>query len=547
MPRKESSLPSIREHSNARPVRVTSDDQHLLAVTSGSRAASQWSATTEDMMNRYGVRWLERILASSNELIARRDREALLTAQGQRQNLAPKSSAPPEIGSSSPESEIAEVLPEASEKRFEGLIADLERLLNEALIMARAAEERDPTDLDPQVTSTAPHVTYEEPEGLDSGFREFGKLTGERLATPWAQDMRTHRDPVRQQPARHQIEPLQAPVVKSTGLSRRTPRTQSLQVDTQTDPLAVTLSKDQIPLGTSRVDYATATGSDSPGKLTANDQYLEPARPMASELPRRSTEDHVVRNGKPQIEARGREAVEEQIELYHSSPMGPPTGHHQVKTIKPWEAKARAVALGRDYNGDTTIVYAVPEGAEPPEHSLAQSTSPPPTVKHENIPMTRMRESQYDRSSSTFRAGLGLSGRRHISLRGETPGFNLYRTSKQQPIARDWGRIRKHMVSIMACMGTSLIGLLIGIYAGEVPAIQYQIVDYNHNTLQGNVWLYMGMACSTLLFWPLSLLHGRKPYILLGLVLLIPLQFVQGLIVSQQRSPYDTRWRYGLL
>jgi len=91
------------------------------------------------------------------------------------------------------------------------------------------------------------------------------------------------------------------------------------------------------------------------------------------------------------------------------------------------------------------------------------------------------------------------------------------------------------------------MGFIIGIYAGEVPAIQYAIVDEHHYTILGNVLFFIGLAISTALFWPLPLLHGRKPYTLAALAILLPLQFPQALAVGTQRSPYVASYRVGLL
>lgn len=59
--------------------------------------------------------------------------------------------------------------------------------------------------------------------------------------------------------------------------------------------------------------------------------------------------------------------------------------------------------------------------------------------------------------------------------------------------------------------------------------------------------LYAGLAISTFVAWPLPLLHGRKPYILVSLALAMPLQFPQALVVSARRSPHNAGWRTGLL
>lgn len=54
------------------------------------------------------------------------------------------------------------------------------------------------------------------------------------------------------------------------------------------------------------------------------------------------------------------------------------------------------------------------------------------------------------------------------------------------------------------------------------------------------------MGITTLIAWPLPLLHGRKPYILAALAIALPLQLPQALVVSQSRSP-ATKWFVGLL
>ncbi|KAF2218703.1 hypothetical protein BDZ85DRAFT_286102 [Elsinoe ampelina] len=122
----------------------------------------------------------------------------------------------------------------------------------------------------------------------------------------------------------------------------------------------------------------------------------------------------------------------------------------------------------------------------------------------------------------------------NITVGGGDPGDN------------DNGTLRKRITAIIACINTALIGLIAGIYAGEVPKIQYQLADMNHRVILGNVFFYIGLGISTLIAWPLPLLHGRKPYILVALALTLPLQFPQAISVSQFRSP-DRRWYVALL
>ena len=138
-------------------------------------------------------------------------------------------------------------------------------------------------------------------------------------------------------------------------------------------------------------------------------------------------------------------------------------------------------------------------------------------------------------------------GRRsHFSIK-EPHGFSLSRSHRRAPIARDWSTSRKRWTAAIACLSTALIGLIIGIYAGEVPAIQYAIVDEHHYTILGNVVFFIGLAITTVLFFPLPVLHGRKPYTLAALAILMPLQFPQALAVNTQRSPSVATYRVGLL
>lgn len=96
-------------------------------------------------------------------------------------------------------------------------------------------------------------------------------------------------------------------------------------------------------------------------------------------------------------------------------------------------------------------------------------------------------------------------------------------------MSRDWPEGRKRFTAAVTCVNTVLIGLVVGIYAGEVPAIQYAIVDQGHYTILGNVVFFGGMAIPLLLLYPLPILHGRKPYTLAGLAILMPLLFPQAL------------------
>lgn len=142
--------------------------------------------------------------------------------------------------------------------------------------------------------------------------------------------------------------------------------------------------------------------------------------------------------------------------------------------------------------------------------------------------------------------GISLKNRSHVSLKG-VHGFNLARSHKRQPIARDWSPIRKRFVAAVACISTAVIGIILGIYAGLVPKIQYYILDESFTIVHGNTGCFLGLAISTFFFWPLPLLHGRKPYILTSLGLAMPLLFPQALSVYSQRMTDLGFWRSMLL
>ncbi|KAF9882005.1 hypothetical protein CkaCkLH20_00041 [Colletotrichum karsti] len=81
--------------------------------------------------------------------------------------------------------------------------------------------------------------------------------------------------------------------------------------------------------------------------------------------------------------------------------------------------------------------------------------------------------------------GISLRGKSHVSLRG-VQAFNLPKSKRRQPIARDWSPVRKRAVATVACISTALVGMLLGIYAGLVPSLQYFIWDTGHAIINGN-------------------------------------------------------------
>ncbi|QPC77514.1 hypothetical protein HYE68_008266 [Fusarium pseudograminearum] len=145
-----------------------------------------------------------------------------------------------------------------------------------------------------------------------------------------------------------------------------------------------------------------------------------------------------------------------------------------------------------------------------------------------------------------YEHGINLRKRSHVSLR-DTRGFNLPKSHVRHPIARDWSPVRKRFVASVACLSTALIGVLLGIYTGLVPSIQYYIVDQSHVAIHGNTGCFLALALPSFFLWPLPLLHGRKPYIMSSLIIAMPLLFPQAIAVSNQRLTNTTYWRAMLL
>lgn len=216
-----------------------------------------------------------------------------------------------------------------------------------------------------------------------------------------------------------------------------------------------------------------------------------------------------------------------------------------------------------DFDDDIQMAELQPSGRQyrtDTQHTLASNARKPARMSSYNLSIVHPLEDTIsslgepdiglkDLSSQgrgSLSKGYSLKNRRHFSVR-EGHAFSLSRSRRRAPIARDWSKSRKRYVATVTCISTALMGLIIGIYAGEVPAIQYAIVDEHHYTILGNVVFFLGLAISTALFWPLPLLHGRKPYILAALALLLPLQFPQALSVGTARSPYVATYRVGLL
>lgn len=93
----------------------------------------------------------------------------------------------------------------------------------------------------------------------------------------------------------------------------------------------------------------------------------------------------------------------------------------------------------------------------------------------------------------------------------------------------DWSLRDKRVAAVMACSISGLISFIVGCYFGESAAMRRSLRISDHVASLGNVSFLIGVALPVLVLWPLPLLHGKKPYLLLSIALVVPLQLPQAL------------------
>lgn len=105
----------------------------------------------------------------------------------------------------------------------------------------------------------------------------------------------------------------------------------------------------------------------------------------------------------------------------------------------------------------------------------------------------------------------------------------------------DWSLWKKRYAAGVSCSVIALIGFSVGCYGGETPVIKADLKITTSLVSLGNILFILGVAIPSLLFWPLSLLHGRKPYTLISIALTIPLQLPQALSLPPHTLPGGQR------
>lgn len=183
----------------------------------------------------------------------------------------------------------------------------------------------------------------------------------------------------------------------------------------------------------------------------------------------------------------------------------------------------------------------IPRRANERNMEESRSMIPRPT-RHPTLNTIRDSRAVYTndhREKSRLQPKMGTSKRK---LRVHQSPLSELFTKPRGKGGWDWSLPKKRYAAGVHCGVIMLIGFIVGCYGGESTAIKASLGITTSLTSMGNVLFILGVSIPSLLFWPLALLHGRKPYVLLSIALTIPLQLPQALslpphtIPSQERS-----------
>ena len=262
-----------------------------------------------------------------------------------------------------------------------------------------------------------------------------------------------------------------------------------------------------------------------------------PRLPETLKVPSQERKIYVTREAKQSSNMTSRENIRQHIRTHHQPPIQPRLISLKLRGQEGAKENPKPVDVEKQHSSDSDDHNDPEKDFEPIRLGYRQSTTVP--VRQSSSQVQDFGQGKVNDSRT--------SGRHSHYIIRDHNHFSLSRSHQRAPIARNWSTVKKRWVATITCLNTILLGFVIGIYAGEVPAIQYTIVDEHHYAILGNVVLFLGLALSTALFWPLPILHGRKPYTLGALTMLLALQFPQAMVLSRQRSPSNASYRSGLL
>ncbi len=494
-----------------------------------------------------------------------------LTARFTRQNRETVESEPivnvskeyHQLNVESTEEKTIKVQEQKATASFTKVVQDLETLLKEALFIARQATDSSGDKRGSVVTGSpvSGRSSIQLAHHSDCSSLSGGSDQEDRYGIS---EPRQHNNFVKNRDAMLYPGRSVAPTRQSTSLASKMSNVELRRVDSQSS------KGDSTPGDDSHISGGVAASTNQSVQLIhqnsssdfchiqdwafrkhlpqSGENFSMPQQPARLQPPLEEQNGFVLRENKPNgnvlkgpviqprtssalLRSTPRDAPRELPKLRFSDEGG--EGDFEMRALQP---------SGRQYRTVTQHTLASMSGRPPREPSFYPSR----VNSAEGAPSSPYDPDAKDSGQGSIMKGYSLKNRRHFSVR-DGNAFSLSRFHSRAPIARDWSTSRKRYVATVTCINTALMGLVIGIYAGEVPAIQYAIVDEHHYSILGNVVFFLGLAISTAVFWPLPLLHGRKPYTLAALALLLALQIPQALAVGHSRSPYIATYRVGLL
>lgn len=450
-----------------------------------------------------------------------------------------------------------------NEESFCKVILDLENLLEEALVIAhQAADSNKISDGRGQNRNPqADHLV-----GADSSSEEFSEAGSMRPAGHDEEDHYTSAPRIVTHPAHEHVTVLEPKSeeryhghfrkVRDATPYPAASRNPSVvppvdQDEPSREPEQPKLTNDNGLLQpfVSR-DWALAKRQPTMRDADFDNVPLLPRQPTTAQAPLKEQNTFLVRKQKPSSNALSERAVHQYIDNHQKPPVQPRASSFRLRPRQRFHGSSEVLEmekLGGSREGSEVHDQSDFEDPDAKHYKTRPKGSTDPRARQDSAlsPLPDRHYELEDRGP-TKQDSIRKGRRSHFSIK-EPQGFSLSRSHKRAPIARDWSDSRKRWTATIACLSTALIGVIIGIYAGEVPAIQYVIVDEHHYTILGNVVFFIGLAITTVVFFPLPLLHGRKPYTLAALAILLPLQFPQALAVNTQRTPSVATYRVGLL
>ena len=571
-------IPKVVDDNEEHSSKVSSASRALsilsnISAVSGFRTPHRLSKTKENYSSsenvRQGMTINRRVSSVSKDesgcyrpIVNKRSRLSLrspnlTTRPSQLKKQAAVAPPKPELGTESADDASVVRIQQQTSESFQKIVVDLESLLHEALDLASRPSRENST-----AGATPPHT-------MRNGYTRLSTTASDdQSSTSSSQD----ESPTKQGHV-HVVEPNDedlyhghfhkardaTPFPRSLAATRHQSAVPDETEDSEKEQGTMPIGKSNEVSPTSERHQERFRSTDWSMVQRPTSQAPEPPSiPASLKVPKKEQHSFLMRdhghssetNGHTEKSQKGPPHIQPRISSLKKRPLQKPSSNDPAAVISSEESVSTSGPYVADFKNSAVQyhpVYREAMNGDQPARTV-KGPEPQETLFSPQRPTHPQSQGQSHShpTKDEIRKGYSLRGRHHFEIH-EPHGFSLSRSHRRAPIARDWGVGRKRFVAAMACVNTALLGLIIGIYAGEVPAIQYAVADEHHVVILGNVVFFLGLAITTALFWPLPLLHGRKSYTMAALTILLPLLFPQALAINASRNPYVATYRVGLL